>query len=815
MTDLSEGAGISSEQDTVGMNEILETALEQLRSGNPGETERLCRDVLAREPSHGRASWLLGLVHCNKAEYESAKEYVDRAIRAEPENPFYHYTLGDVYRALYLAPDAVECYERAIVLRPDFVEALNNLGILFHELGLYGRAIGAYERALLINPASTTVLMNLGSTFLQTDRPRDAARCFKRVNGHQPGLMDAYAGLLVAFRESGGISGELRQYREDVKADPHSVEIFNCLGTVLVGQGAVEEALACFRDAVGLDPSFIDGLNNLGLAYQKLGRYEEASGCFMEAVRLKPGFAEAHNNLGVACYGLGLFEEAKKHFEKTVRIRDSYATGHTNLGMILAEEGFTEAARACYRRAYALEPHPGLKVALATLVPVIYRSTEEMEWTRQDLEEGIDALLREGLTIDDPIKQIGRANFYLAYHGTDGKALQTKLAGFYKRICPGLGFTAPHCRTSGQQGRHGRIRIGFLSRHLKNHTIGKYMSGIIAHLNRDIFEVHTFLFPNRKDEVVDFVERHSDSATPVPESMAAICRVVSEAELDILFYPDIGMEPYTYFLAFNRLAPVQCAFYGHPITTGIETVDYFISHELCEIEGSDAHYREKLVKLPGRVTYACYLKPDIKELTGTRGYFGLPDKGHLYLCCQSLFKVHPDFDEIIEGILNRDREGIIVFFHGKHGSWADLLTGRLRRRLGDMTDRVHIIPRYDYDDYMNLVALSGVVLDTVHFNGGATTFDALTVGTPVVTMPGAFMRGRQTISLYQRMGVMDCVVSTPDEYVTMAVRLASDPSYRREIKEKILSTNHRIFEDVDTVRELERLLMEMVRSASP
>ena len=157
-------------------------------------------------------------------------------------------------------------------------------------------------------------------------------------------------------------------------------------------------------------------------------------------------------------------------------------------------------------------------------------------------------------------------------------------------------------------------------------------------------------------------------------------------------------------------------------------------------------------------------------------------------------------------------QGIIVFFHGKHGSWADLLTGRLRGRLGDMTDRVRILPRYCYDDYMNLVALSDVVLDTVHFNGGATTFDALTVGTPVVTMPGPFMRGRQTVSLYQRMNVMDCVVSTPGEYVAMAVRLASDPSYRGEIKQKILSANHRIFEDVDTVRELERLLVEMVRN---
>ena len=80
-----------------------------------------------------------------------------------------------------------------------------------------------------------------------------------------------------------------------------------------------------------------------------------------------------------------------------------------------------------------------------------------------------------------------------------------------------------------------------------------------------------------------------------------------------------------------------------------------------------------------------------------------------------------------------------------------------------------------------------MVLDTIHFNGGATTFDALSTGTPVVTLPGLYMRGRQTHVLYRRMGVTDCVVSTPEEYVDRAVRLASDQGYRREVQERIPS----------------------------
>ena len=75
-------------------------------------------------------------------------------------------------------------------------------------------------------------------------------------------------------------------------------------------------------------------------------------------------------------------------------------------------------------------------------------------------------------------------------------------------------------------------------------------------------------------------------------------RQIAAAELDIVFYPDIGMEALTYFLAFARLAPVQCVTWGHPVTTGIPALDYFVSSELLEPDGAEAHYAERLVRLP-------------------------------------------------------------------------------------------------------------------------------------------------------------------------------------------------------------------------
>ena len=208
------------------------------------------------------------------------------------------------------------------------------------------------------------------------------------------------------------------------------------------------------------------------------------------------------------------------------------------------------------------------------------------------------------------------------------------------------------------------------------------MKGIIAHLDRERFEKSLFLLPGRKDETTRFFEEHADAVFMMPEDLDLARRIIASARLDILFYPDIGMEPFTYFLAFSRLAPVQCAFYGHPVTTGIRTIDYFISHQDCEVAEGDDHYSERLVRLSEKVTYTYYYRPPVPKGRKGRKAFSLADSDHVYLCAQSLFQGHPHFDAILKGVLTRDEKALMVFFHGKHQSWTDLLTERLKRSPG-------------------------------------------------------------------------------------------------------------------------------------
>jgi predicted O-linked N-acetylglucosamine transferase (SPINDLY family) len=132
-------------------------------------------------------------------------------------------------------------------------------------------------------------------------------------------------------------------------------------------------------------------------------------------------------------------------------------------------------------------------------------------------------------------------------------------------------------------------------------------------------------------------------------------------ELDVLFYPEVGMDPLTYTLAFSRLAPVQCATWGHPVTTGLPAIDYFLSSVDLETEEADGHYTEKLVRLPR--LGVCYERPPMPA-PAERTSLGLPERGHLYACPQSPFKFHPDFDAILGGIPAPRPEGVLVLAGG-------------------------------------------------------------------------------------------------------------------------------------------------------
>jgi predicted O-linked N-acetylglucosamine transferase (SPINDLY family) len=292
--------------------------------------------------------------------------------------------------------------------------------------------------------------------------------------------------------------------------------------------------------------------------------------------------------------------------------------------------------------------------------------------------------------------------------------------------------------------------------------------------------------------------------------VAAARRLVAEQQLDVLFYADVGMDAVASTLAFSRLAPVQCVTWGHPSTTGLDTIDYFISSEALETAGAEQHYTETLVRLKTLPIY--YYRPEPPAPLKGRGYFGLTDEAHVYGCPQAVFKFHPDFDEVLGGILRGDPRGVLVLSQGLRPHWEQLLRRRFAVTLPDVADRIRFLPMLSRPDFLNLFAVVDVLLDPLHCVGGNSSYEALSLGTPVVTLPSRFLRGRLTFAQYERMQILDCVVDTPQAYIDRALRLGRDAEYRADVRRKILDANGVLYENPEGVRELEQFLRQAVES---
>ena len=156
---------------------------------------------------------------------------------------------------------------------------------------------------------------------------------------------------------------------------------------------------------------------------------------------------------------------------------------------------------------------------------------------------------------------------------------------------------------------------------------------------------------------------------------------------------------------------------------------------------------------------------------------------------------------MIGNILRACPRAELLLLQGSRPEWTGLLEGRFRKTIPDVIDRIGYLPRMRRQEFLSTLAAAPLVLDTPHYSGGLTTQEALAFGTPVVTLPGEFLRGRVTHGAYQKMGFMACVADSPEAYVDTAVQLVQDPEYARDVRSGILETVPALFDVSGSVRE--------------
>lgn len=452
-------------------------------------------------------------------------------------------------------------------------------------------------------------------------------------------------------------------------------------------------------------------------------------------------------------------------------------------------------------------------VDAALIVPEQYADDAAIDRWRERYGSGLRAILERlpQTTLSDPqrIGLIRHTAFRLAYHGRDDRALQSLRGDVLAALMQPL---APPAPPATPRRPRDKLRVAFASKHVRDCTVGHYFKRFFTDLGDERIEVFVYACGDRDaftDEVASRATlRHfaDDDA-----ALLAIAGAITTDAPDVLIYPEIGMEPLIEKLAAMRLAPLQCALWGHPVTTGLPTIDVFFSAAALEPADAAMHYRERLHLLPGLGT--CYPTPPAASGL-SRAALGLPATGTLAVCAQSPFKWSPQFTRSVGEILVAAPEATLVVFDSPTASRSRVFDAYLQHHFAplgvDIARRVLRLPQRSRADFLAVLAHSDLALDSFGFSGGNTSLDALSVGLPVLTLPGEFMRGRQTMAMLRCLP--ECASSAllatdAADYVARARQLLAEATTRADLRAAILASKSQLFDDPAPVSALRAWLL--------
>jgi protein O-GlcNAc transferase len=653
-----------------------------------------------------------------------------------------------------------------------------------------GRAVDAevlYRQVLGARPADARAAHNLGALHLDAGRAGDAAGFFEIAVNADPRQGPSWVAWIEALTGAGRYEAaasalEVFEARGvGAHATAPGVRLYTVWGVALAQAGQVEASAARFERALAFDPADASALNNLAGTLQRLNRHAEAETLYRRLLGAQPDHLPALRNLAVLLKDSSAWPEAKALAHRACVLTD-------DLDVSLQAH-------------LALSPMPA--------------SVADIDAQRAGYAAGLEAFAADPRIFEYGGGKLNLPWFQLAYHGRDDRRLMARTAEVLAAKVYGLRYVSPAlAEWKGPKRGERRTRVLFCSEFLHDHTIGRLYAGLIRRLDRTRFEVAVAHGPYSRDDAFRMaLDADADQAMVLPVDPAGQRVRMETFAPDVLIFPDIGMSAQTWFLANARLAPVQAASWGHPNTTGLPTIDYMLSADRIEPAGAEAAYTERLIRF-GRLP--CFYAPPQASPPVSRADLGLPLEGVLYGCPQTLFKLHPDFDAVLAAIAQGDPSGHVLLIEAQNRAWTEALKARWAASHPVLLDRVVFLPRMSSQDFVAHLGLIDVLLDPLHFGSGNTLYEAMGEGTPIVTCPGAFARGRIVAGAYAQMGVADApVAASPEAYASLALALGRDAPRRAALRAELkAAASGRLFADEAAVREFESFLDSAVDAAA-
>ena len=792
----------SPNQLSPSTQQAIYLALQHHNAGRISEAEDIYQQILREDPNHPVALHLLGVIAHQAGRNEVAVDLINKALSIMPNYAQAYSNLGTALKELGRVDEAVTSYHKALAIKPDYAEAHNNLGNALHELGKLDDAVASCQKAIAIKPDFAEAHNNLGNTFKELGKLDEAAASHYKALAIKPDFAEAHNNLGTALEDQGLLDEAVISYHKALAIKPDFAEAHTNLGNAFQELGKLDEAVTSYHKALAINPDYAKAHNNLGNAFQELGKLDQAVTSYHNALAISSDFAEAHNSLGNIFIKLGKLNEAVTSFHSALAIKPDLAEAHTNLGNALKELGKMDEAVTSYHKALAINPdyataHNNLGTALQDqgLLDDAVISYHRALTIKSDFFEAHNSLGNIFMKLGKLDEAV--ASYYKAlavrpdYHASHSNLLLAqqyllgqnteKLYEMHKdwdqRHAQQFYTTRPCHLNTPDPNRV--LRIGFSSPDLGWHPVGFFIVRLFESILEN--EIKTIVYSDRlADDLTNRIRAASGLWRNVNGiSDENLSKIILDDEIDILF--DLtGHSAKNRMLLFARKpAPIQVSWAGYVGTTGLSSMDYLLSDIHSTPEDEDKYYSEKVIRMPDG--WLCYDPPDYAPEIGP-----LPFKqnGRVTFCSFSNpGKINQEVISVWAAIMNAVPNSCLLIKYSGIDTATNIerLTAmfaakginKSRLVLEGQSPHINLLARYNDVD---------IALDTFPYSGGLTTYEALWMGVPLITVPGDTFASRHSKSHLTTVGLPELIAKNTDDYIRLAVELAGNAERMAELR---------------------------------
>ena len=695
-------------------------------------------------------------------------------------------------------------YLKLIEVEPTHLAALANLGVLFLQSSRpgsedYQSGIGFLKRSLELNERQPFALNNLANALAATGDFEESNSQYLAAIQIAPTYLEAYINRTLLLKKHQGDLTAKNWLSQFATLFSSEAPFWMCLGALLIDSAEYSEALECFDKVIFLNANAAEAWYNRGNALRLLRRLDEALVSYRRCVKLNPKLAEAFTNMGVIQQDRKFFSDAVACYDASLQVNPTSINAQYNRALALENMGRFDDAVAGYKEALKLSP------AYPYLAGRMHHARMQMcDWMRY--REDLSVLcggVASGFPTSAPFP-------FLAM--VDDLQLQRVCAESYvKDKFPAVKeWEFPR----GEEVRR-RIRVGYFSSDFRTHAVGFLTAGLFESHNRDEFEVFAISLakPPENDlytaRIKAAVEHFIDlSLVPDSEAIEQLRGMGLDIAVDLSGHT---MDARTGIFA-RRVAPIQINYLGYPGSMGAPYMDVILADDVLIPESNEGEYSERVVRLPQTFQINDGQR-QIGELHG-RSHYGLPEQGLVIASFNTSYKINPPLFDIWSRLLLETPSSVLWLYGENEAQISNLRREASERGVGP--DRLIFAGRLAYPDHLARYAHVDLVLDTLPFNGGTSTSDALWGGAPVITCMGQSFASRMSASLLKAVGLPELVTSSLEDYERLAFHLSQDQYRLADLKHRLSENRLKspLFDTVGQTRNIENAYRQMINQGS-